>query len=79
MPEALRSQDLPEGEEEKLGVIKLKFVGVRSSWEMYIDNCKTMNVEVEGQKLKNIYQNWQLVQSMCNIRNKVVNKEWENS
>lgn len=58
-------QNIPQ---DKIGTIKIKFLGVRSSWDMYLNNFRSLNIEIEKSKLNDIYQSWFLVLSMYNNR-----------
>jgi len=46
------------GGENKLGIIKIKFLGVRSSWEVYLDHHRSLNIVTDGSKLNNIFKSW---------------------
>lgn len=61
--------DLPTDKtEEKVGVIKIKYLAVRSCWQMYLENSTALELEVEGSKLSSIFKAWFAVKSIYNNR-----------
>lgn len=48
-------------EQEKLVAIRIKHLALSSCWEMYLENCITLNLDVEGTKLNNILKAWLVV------------------
>jgi hypothetical protein len=50
---------LLETSEEKIVLFKIKFLGVRHSWEMFSDSYKELGLTVDGYKLEKVYLQWQ--------------------
>ena len=54
----------------KEGIIKIKHLGVRGCWEFYSDHAVELGIEVEGNKLSNIFKAWLAVKKIYNNRKK---------
>lgn len=60
--------------DEKIGVIKIKHLALRSCWQMYSEKCTSLGLEIEGKKLNVIFKAWLAVKSMYNNRKKTSSK-----
>ena len=61
-------QPIDQDQPDKIAMIKIKYLAPRNSWEMYVENCTTLSIDVEGSKLNSIFKTWYAVKSIYNSR-----------